>query len=119
MDAVIDFYETWLRHAAAPVRTRPSQLGPAVVPARVKSFRIHNRWRTAHRRTRGTVKPMPTENDPGRASGFSVEENPEGGFRWSAFGPAGIRQGHTESEAEAEAAARSAEQELQQPRTGV
>jgi len=37
---------------------------------------------------------MPTEDsDAGRASGFSVEEDAEGGFRWSAFAPAGARNG--------------------------
>jgi hypothetical protein len=60
---------------------------------------------------------MPDEIDSGRAFGFSVEEDPEGGFRWSAFGGAGTRQGHAESQSEAEAAARRAEQELGRPAT--
>jgi hypothetical protein len=34
------------------------------------------------------------QENPGRASGFEVEEDREGGFRWSAFGPLGARRGH-------------------------
>lgn len=56
---------------------------------------------------------MPTKgSDPGHASGFSAEEDPEGGFRWSAFAAAGERHGHADTRAEAETAARAAEQEL-------
>ena len=47
----------------------------------------------------------------GHASGFSVDEDPAGGFGWSAFGPHGVRQGRSETRSEAEAAARSAERE--------
>jgi hypothetical protein len=54
---------------------------------------------------------------PGRASGYSVEEDPDGGFTWSAFGPAGTRQGHADSRSDAEVAARAAEQELSRPET--
>ena len=33
-------------------------------------------------------------NEPtGHLSGWSVDEDPEGGFRWRAFGPAGTVQG--------------------------
>jgi hypothetical protein len=49
----------------------------------------------------------------GRASGYAVEEDEQnGGFSWSAYGPNGTRQGHAESRADAEAAARGAEREL-------
>jgi hypothetical protein len=57
------------------------------------------------------------DSHQGRASGYSVEEDPEGGFRWSAFGPAGARDGHAGSWSEAEAAAQLAEQELSLPPT--
>ncbi len=63
------------------------------------------------------VPVMSTDEErSGRASGYSVEEDPDGGFRWSAFGPAGTRQGHAESRADAEAAAQRAEQALCRPR---
>ncbi|MGB0092888.1 MAG: hypothetical protein WBP81_10200 [Solirubrobacteraceae bacterium] len=55
------------------------------------------------------------ESSGAHASGFSVEEDPSGGFRWSAFGPNGTREGHAESRADAETAARSSEQELSRP----
>ncbi|MGI8430086.1 MAG: hypothetical protein ACR2OB_12480 [Solirubrobacteraceae bacterium] len=59
---------------------------------------------------------MPADqHDPGHASGFSVEEDSEGGFRWSAFGPAGARHGHADARADAEATASAAEQELIRP----
>lgn len=59
---------------------------------------------------------MPSEGgDPGRASGYSVEEDTKGGFRWSAFGPAGTLQGHADWRADAEADAQRAEQELRRP----
>jgi hypothetical protein len=58
---------------------------------------------------------MPDEHELGNANGFAVEEDPEGGFRWSAFGAAGARQGHADSQADAVAAARQAEQELNRP----
>jgi hypothetical protein len=58
---------------------------------------------------------MPDEHETGRVTGFAVEEDPEGGFRWSAFGIAGARQGHADSQGDAEAAARRAEQELNRP----
>jgi hypothetical protein len=61
---------------------------------------------------------MPTEPiDYGYSSGFSVEEDSSGGYRWSAFGPVGTPQGHVDSRAEADAAARDAEQELNGPRS--
>ncbi len=50
--------------------------------------------------------------DLGHSSGFSVEEDPDGGFSWSAFGPAGTRQGRADSREQAEAAARDAETKL-------
>jgi hypothetical protein len=53
------------------------------------------------------------ENEPaGYASGWSVDEDPEGGFRWTAFGPAGTAQGAAPTRAEAERAAMRAEQDL-------
>ena len=56
---------------------------------------------------------MAADEEPsGRASGYSVEDDPERGFRWSAVEPAGMLAGHTDSRVDAEAAARSAEQEL-------
>jgi len=55
------------------------------------------------------------EEHPGSGSGYSVEEDPDGGFRWSAFGPAGTLQGRADSRADAEAAAQGAEQELCRP----
>ena len=59
---------------------------------------------------------METGDEPtGRASGYSVEEDPDGGFRWSAFGPGGTRQGRAEARTEADAAAHGAEQELSRP----
>jgi hypothetical protein len=58
---------------------------------------------------------MVTDENPGQASGFSVEEDRDGGFRWSAFGPAGARHGDAESHGDAEASARAAEQELNRP----
>jgi hypothetical protein len=58
---------------------------------------------------------MREEQSTAHASGFSVDEDPEGGFRWSAFGPLGTRNGHADSRIEAEAAARQAEQELKRP----
>jgi hypothetical protein len=62
---------------------------------------------------------MPTEDSElGRGSGFSVEEDSDNGYRWSAFGPAGTRQGHAESREEAEAAARGAEEALSRSRRG-
>jgi hypothetical protein len=48
----------------------------------------------------------------GHLSGWSVDEDPEGGFRWTAFGPAGTIQGQAPTRAEAERAAMQAEQEL-------
>ena len=48
----------------------------------------------------------------GHTTGWSVDEDPEGGFRWSADGPTGTRRGHARTRAEAEAAARAAEQRL-------
>jgi uncharacterized protein len=48
----------------------------------------------------------------GYGSGWTVEEDPEGGFRWAAHGPAGILRGQARTRAEAERAAQAAEQEL-------
>jgi hypothetical protein len=50
--------------------------------------------------------------DPGHNSGFSVQEAAGAGYRWSAFGPSGTREGKAETRADAEAAAREAEQQL-------
>jgi hypothetical protein len=59
---------------------------------------------------------MPTdESDIGRVSGHSVDEDPEGGFAWTAFGPNGTSEGWAESQVAAEEAARQAEQELRRP----
>ena len=56
---------------------------------------------------------MPGNSDGvGAASGFSVEEDEEGRFRWTAYGRAGTRSGTAESRADAEAAASAAELEL-------
>lgn len=48
----------------------------------------------------------------GRTSGWSVEEDGEGDFRWSADGPTGSLHGRARTRAEAEAAARAAERRL-------
>jgi hypothetical protein len=56
-----------------------------------------------------------TERDDerlGHLSGWSVDEDPGGGFRWTAFGPAGTVQGEAPTRSEAERAAMRAEQEL-------
>jgi hypothetical protein len=59
---------------------------------------------------------MPAESDDlGSASGFSVEEDEVGAFRWTAYGPAGTRSGTAESRADAEAAAGAAERDLNDP----
>ena len=61
---------------------------------------------------------MPTKGEhPGSASGYSVEADPDGGFRWSAFGPAGTLQGRADSRGDAEVAAQGAEQELRRTRS--
>jgi len=59
-----------------------------------------------------------SSEDPniGHASGYTVEEDEEDGFVWSAFGPAGHREGTAQSKAQAEAAAQAAERELRGPR---
>jgi hypothetical protein len=54
----------------------------------------------------------PSSEQPGYASGWSVDEDPSGGFRWTAFGPAGTVQGAARTRAEAERAAMGAEQDL-------
>lgn len=65
----------------------------------------------------GNVHVMPADDErSSRASGYSVDEDADGGFRWSAFGPAGTLQGHAESRSDAEAAVQGAEQELCRPR---
>jgi GrpB-like predicted nucleotidyltransferase (UPF0157 family) len=48
----------------------------------------------------------------GHGSGWSVEEDPEGGFRWAAHGPAGSLRGQAATRGEAERAAQEAEREL-------
>jgi hypothetical protein len=53
-----------------------------------------------------------TGRDVGHGSGWSVDEDPDGGFRRSADGPTGSLSGHASTRAEAEAAARAAEQRL-------
>lgn len=59
---------------------------------------------------------MTTEEEhSGLASGYSVEEDEDGGFRWSAFGPTGTLQGHAESRSDAEVAAQTAEVVLRRP----
>jgi hypothetical protein len=55
------------------------------------------------------------ESDLGRVSGHSVDEDPEGGFAWTAFGPGGTSEGWAESRVAAEEAARQSELELSQP----
>jgi len=54
----------------------------------------------------------PHDEQTGHLSGWSVDEDPEGGFRWTAFGPAGTVQGQAPTRAEAERAAMQAEQDL-------
>jgi hypothetical protein len=54
----------------------------------------------------------PSNDQTGHLSGWSVDEDPEGGFRWTAFGPAGSVQGRAPTRAGAERAAMQAEQEL-------
>jgi hypothetical protein len=59
---------------------------------------------------------VPTDaDDLGAASGFTVQEDDDGRFRWTAFGPAGTREGTADSRADAEAAAQAAETELNDP----
>jgi hypothetical protein len=66
---------------------------------------------------------MSTEDDGiGHASGWSVDEDPEGGFRWTAYAPAGTAQGREPTHEDAERAAAQAEQDLvresgREPRT--
>jgi hypothetical protein len=48
----------------------------------------------------------------GHTTGWSVDEDPEGGFRWSADGPTGTLRGRAPTRDEAEAAAHAAEQRL-------
>jgi predicted nucleotidyltransferase len=48
----------------------------------------------------------------GYSSGWTVEEDPEGGFRWAAHGPGGILHGQAVTRAAAERAAQEAEREL-------
>jgi GrpB-like predicted nucleotidyltransferase (UPF0157 family) len=50
----------------------------------------------------------------GHASGWTVDEDPRGGFRWTAHGPAGTAQGNATTRMEAERAAQQAEQALVQ-----
>ena len=56
-----------------------------------------------------------SSDDLGRASGLSVEHDQDGRFRWSAYGPAGNREGTARSRAEAQAAAEAAELQLTDP----
>jgi hypothetical protein len=59
---------------------------------------------------------MPAESDDlGAALGFSIEEDDDGRFRWTAYGPAGRRNGTAASRADAEAAASAAALELNDP----
>lgn len=48
----------------------------------------------------------------GYSSGWTVEEDADGSFRWAAFGPAGTLRGQAKTRAEAEEVAREAEQQL-------
>ena len=48
----------------------------------------------------------------GYSSGWTVEEDADGSFRWAAFGPAGTLRGQAKTRAEAEKVAQEAEQEL-------
>jgi uncharacterized protein len=67
----------------------------------------------AGRRTDGKEEAVTgNEERIGYGSGWTVEEDPEGSFRWAAYGPAGTRQGRAGTRAEAERAAQEAEQEL-------
>lgn len=50
--------------------------------------------------------------DIGRSSGWSVDEDPDGAFRWSAYGPTRRLTGSAATRDEAETAARAAEQRL-------
>jgi Acetyltransferase (GNAT) domain len=60
-----------------------------------------------------TEDRMGTEEDMvGQASGWSVDEDEGGGFRWAAYGPAGTAQGQAATREEAERAAMRAEQDL-------
>jgi hypothetical protein len=59
----------------------------------------------------------PSEEERGQAAGWTIEGDDESGYRWSAYGPRGARQGQAESESEAEAAAQAAERELSLPET--
>jgi hypothetical protein len=52
------------------------------------------------------------EEKTGHASGWTVDEDPEGGFRWAAHAPAGTSEGHASTREEAERAAQKAEQDL-------
>jgi predicted nucleotidyltransferase len=52
------------------------------------------------------------EERMGYSSGWTVEEDADGSFRWTAFGPAGTLRGQAKTRAEAEKVAREAEQEL-------
>jgi nucleotidyltransferase-like protein len=54
----------------------------------------------------------------GHGSGWAVEDDPEGGFRWTAYGPAGSRLGQAPTRAEAERLAQAAERELTEPQGG-
>jgi hypothetical protein len=57
-------------------------------------------------------------DDTGSASGYSVEEDEDGSFSWSAFGPRGARRGFADTREGAEQAARAAEEELADPAAG-
>ena len=48
----------------------------------------------------------------GYSSGWTVDEDPEDGFHWAAFGPGGVLRGRATTRAEAEQAAQEAEREL-------
>ena len=55
---------------------------------------------------------MKNQERVGYSSGWSVEEDQDGGFRWSAHGPLGVLRGQAATRAEAEGAAQEAERQL-------
>jgi hypothetical protein len=101
---------------AGPRCGRPRRQGGWAAP-RVRSANLSSGAGTASRPAafRYGAGVHADSDDFGRASGYSVEEDEEGRFRWTAFGPAGTRQGSAQSRAEAEAAAEVAELELNDP----
>ena len=55
---------------------------------------------------------MDNQERVGYSSGWSVEEDQDGGFHWSAHGPAGVLRGQAATRAEAEGTAQEAERQL-------